>query len=231
LGLWSGWLAAEALRGRSLPLGTQVINLALPLGPGTFLVASGGATRAVNDHFITLEPETDRQRAYRGQSYGVDLVKLGPAGFRASGWRPSDPTAYAIFGEPVFSPCSGEVLAASGDKPDMPVPETDTSRLEGNHVVIDCGEYAVLLAHLRKGSLRVSEGDVVAEGQKLGEVGNSGQSTEPHLHVHVQRLPQAGPILSGEPLHLTFDGRFPVRNARLKVTRTPYSPMVIDGSM
>lgn len=101
--------------------------------------------------------------------------------------------------------------------PDMPVPETDTSRLKGNHVMIDCGEYAVLLAHFRNGSLRVREGEGVTKGQELGEAGNSGQSTEPHLHVHVQRLPEAGPILSGEPLHLTFDGRFPVRNDRLKI--------------
>ena len=47
------------------------------------------------------------------------------------------------------------------------------------------GEYA-LLAHLRRGSVRVRVGQQVRPGQILGLAGNSGNSSEPHLHFHVQ---------------------------------------------
>jgi murein DD-endopeptidase MepM/ murein hydrolase activator NlpD len=166
-----------------------------------------------------VEPKTDRQRDYRGQSYAVDLIKLADFGLRATGWRPRDPAAYAIYGEPVLAPCAGRVLAAQDGKPDMPVPELDTSLLEGNHVFIDCDGFGVLLAHLRQGSLDVAIGDSVAAGDALGEAGNSGHSAEPHLHVHAQEIPTDGPLLSGDPLFVTFEGRFLVRNDRVSIDR------------
>jgi murein DD-endopeptidase MepM/ murein hydrolase activator NlpD len=56
----------------------------------------------------------------------------------------------------------------------------------GNHVVIeiDDGVYAVL-AHLRKSSLTVEAGDLVGAGTRIGACGNSGNSTEPHLHFQL----------------------------------------------
>lgn len=212
---WGGFILTDALGGRVPPPEGLVAELEFPLGSGTYLVASGGASGTINGHFLTLNPKTERQAAYRGQSFGADLIKIDALGLRTSGWRPADPSAYAIFGEPVYSPCDGEVLRALDGKRDMPVPQTDQSLLEGNHVILRRGAKAVLLAHLRKGSVRVEEGQFLQVGEQLGEVGNSGQSTEPHLHIHAQELPQSGPILSGEPLHLTLDGHFPVRNARL----------------
>jgi murein DD-endopeptidase MepM/ murein hydrolase activator NlpD len=56
----------------------------------------------------------------------------------------------------------------------------------GNHVIIDIGGgYYAFYAHLRPGSIRVKVGDRVKRGQVVGLVGNSGNSTEPHLHFHV----------------------------------------------
>jgi hypothetical protein len=218
LGLVAGGLAGwvvRALLGHGVP--DQSVDLAFPMGPGTYLVANGGSNRTVNGHFLTLEPTTDRQRAHRAQSFAVDLVKLGDFGLRAPGWRPSDPADYVIFREPVTAPCSGRVLATHDGMPDMSVPNMDTSRLEGNHVFMDCGGVGVLLAHLRQGSVRVSVGEHLATGQQLGEVGNSGQSAEPHLHIHAQHIPTEGPLLAGAPLFITLNGTFPVRNARMKV--------------
>src|SRR5690606_3865299 len=58
--------------------------------------------------------------------------------------------------------------------------------LAGNHVVIEvAGGHVVLLAHLRRGSLRVHPGRRVSAGDVVGECGNSGNSTEPHVHVQV----------------------------------------------
>lgn len=206
-------LLVQAMAGRTAPSAT--VDLAFPMGPGHYLVANGGATKIVNGHFLTLEPKTDRQAAYRGQSFAVDLVKLDQYGFRAPGWRPRDPRSYAIFGEPVYAPCSGTVISVRNDLPDMPVPEMDRSLLEGNHAFIDCGAFGILLAHFRQGSLKVAQGQHIAVGDPLGEVGNSGQSGEPHLHIHAQRLPTAGPLMSGEPLFFTLEGRFLVRNDRV----------------
>ena len=57
----------------------------------------------------------------------------------------------------------------------------------GNHVVLGLGPSGpfVLLAHLRRGTLRVGPGDSVTVGEMVGECGNSGNSTEPHVHVQV----------------------------------------------
>jgi len=63
---------------------------------------------------------------------------------------------------------------------------------DGNHVVLDLGDgrYA-LYAHFKPGSVRVKAGDRVSRGQVLGEVGTSGNSSEPHLHFHVMDGPSA----------------------------------------
>lgn len=211
------FLTVRALAGHSPPNSEAAIDIAFPIGSGTYLVANGGSTETINGHFITLDPKTERQRAYRGQSYGVDLVKLDKWGLRSSGWRPADPAAYAIFGEPVLAPCAGKVVAASDGMADMMVPQTDTSRLEGNHVYISCGDFAVLLAHLQKNSVLVRDGDRVVQGEQIGKVGNSGQSSEPHLHVHVQRIAERGaPMFSADPVFVTFESNFLVRNERVR---------------
>lgn len=86
--------------------------------------------------------------------------------------------------------------------------EDSVNRL-GNHVILSCGEAEIVLAHMRQGSVTVVPGDGVSTGERLGEVGNSGASTEPQLHIHAQRPPGPGaPPLSGEPLALRIDGRF-----------------------
>jgi murein DD-endopeptidase len=57
----------------------------------------------------------------------------------------------------------------------------------GNHVILDIGGgHFAFYAHLQPGSLRVKLGDKVRRGQVLGLVGNSGNSTEPHLHFHIE---------------------------------------------
>ena len=225
LAFWLAVAAAlpmqQAIQGRRLPAANILVDITFPMGPGTYLVANGGSNKMINTHLMTLRPQTERQAAYRGQSYAVDFIKIDTPGMRAAGWRPTDPSAYAIFGDPVYAPCEGNVIRILDGQPDMTVPKMDRSQLEGNHVLIQCGNFAVLLAHLRYGSIRVTAGERVAAGEQIGKVGNSGQTTEPHLHIHVQRLPDSGPLLSGEPLHLTFDGEFPVRNDRIVIDASP----------
>lgn len=71
------------------------------------------------------------------------------------------------------------------------------------------------MAHFRNGSLLVTDGVKVTMGIGLGEVGNSGNSGEPHVHINAQKdLPEGQPI-SGAPLAITINGQFYARNDRM----------------
>lgn len=216
LGLVGVYLGYQAVRGQQLPKG-EVAHIAAPFPPGHYLVAHGGSTQMVNVHLTTLDESVERFRPWRGQSRGVDIFRMTPLGLHKSGWQPTDPAKYATFGSPVLSPCRGEVARVVDEHPDMTVPEMDRDNLPGNYVAIDCGDYFVILAHLRRGSITVAAGEPVDVGNALGQMGNSGNSSEPHLHLHAQRrLPEQEP-LSGEPLWLTVNGRFLTRNDRIRV--------------
>lgn len=169
-------------------------DLAFPLKGGRFVVAQGGAGGLLNRHAGHAE-----------QRYAVDITAVGPEGFRAAGLLPADPGAYRVFGTPVLAPCAGTVETAWGDLPDLPPPTADRAAPEGNHVVLRCGDLDVEVAHLAKGSVAVVPGAAVEVGDLLGRVGNSGNTTEPHLHVHAT----LAATNTGVPV--SFDGRFPVR--------------------
>lgn len=210
-----GWYGARALAGQSLPP-VAVVDIANPFGSGRYLVGHGGSNTLVNGHMRTLDANVERFEAWRGQSYAVDFFRLGPWGLRAEGWRPANPSAYAIFGADLRAPCDGTVVATEGTMPDFEVPDEGLVNRLGNHVILRCGDAEIVLAHMRQGSIAVAPGDRVAVGDRLGEVGNSGASTEPHLHIHAQRpAPEGAPPISAEPLALRIDGCFLVRGDRL----------------
>jgi hypothetical protein len=213
LGVVSAYGIVIAWRSGAVP--PAAVNLALPLGPGRYLVVNGGSGFSTNAHLETLASSEPRFRDWRGQSYGVDLVELDGFGLRAKGPQPADPHAYRIYSARVLAPCDGLVVLAVDGLPDMQVPEMDREHLAGNHVLLRCAEADVLLGHLRPGSVQVHVGDAVATGVWLGAVGNSGNTGEPHLHVHAQRPGPAGASLGGDPLPILFDGHFPVRGDRI----------------
>ena len=73
---------------------------------------------------------------------------------------------------------------------DLPVGGNTWHDMAGNHVIIDIGDgHYVLYGHMKLGSLRVRVGDQVRRGQLIGQVGDSGNSDEPHLHIQVQNKP------------------------------------------
>jgi hypothetical protein len=228
VGAASAYGIAVALRSRTAPP-ERAVTFAFPLASGTYLVVNGGSNINTNAHLMTLGASIPRFREWRGQSYGVDIVKLDALGFRARGVLPADPKAYAIYGARVLAPCAGRVLIAVDGLPDMQVPEVDRAHLAGNHVMLRCADLTVgadshtdsqgdvLLGHLLPGSVQVRAGASVAVGDWLGLVGNSGNTGEPHLHVHAQRHGPVGTPLGGDPLPMLFDGRFPVRGDRIVV--------------
>ncbi|EDX83592.1 M23 peptidase domain protein [Synechococcus sp. PCC 7335] len=210
----------QAAKGYALP-DEQPVSLAFPLRGGDYSVFNGGSQALLNSHVLTLNnPES---RSYRGQGYGIDIVKLNRFGSRAAGLVPKDIEKYEIFGETVYAPCSGTVISLRRDRPNMIPPQPDRTYIPGNHVLLRCREADVLLAHFSPGSITLNAGDSVTTGQPLGTVGNSGNSNEPHLHIHAQRPGSETDPLNADPLPVLFDSalggnsnqRYLVRNARI----------------
>jgi murein DD-endopeptidase MepM/ murein hydrolase activator NlpD len=86
----------------------------------------------------------------------------------------------------------GTVTTAVDGLADVPVGGSTWHDMAGNHVVLDIGGgHYVLYGHLKQGNLRVRVGDQVHRGQVIGQVGDSGNSEEPHLHLQVQNEPTA----------------------------------------
>ncbi len=188
------------LRGYDAPEGA--IQLAHPLRDGTYYIGGGGNSRLINNH-----------QAHDPQKFALDIVGLNAFGNRASGLAPDDLERYAIFGDTVYSPCSGTVMLTVDGLPDLRPPEKDSDNLAGNHVVLACGGVEVILAHLKQGSVALTSGMRVNEGDVLGQVGNSGYTSPPHLHLHAEQGGEPGEILNGEGVPIELGGRFLVRNS------------------
>jgi hypothetical protein len=198
-------LFVQALLGRRMS--TPAMELAFPLCGGTYYVAQGGSTQIVNIH-----------RKSPSQQYALDLLKLNKIGLRASGFYPADPKQYSIFRADVGSPCDGVIGAAEDGFADYSPPELDPEHRAGNYVAVECDGATIYLAHLMKGSVCVKAGEQVHKGQVLGRVGNSGNTTEPHLHIHAEEGSYPGQFSGKRGVPIRFKGRFLVRNDRVKMS-------------
>jgi hypothetical protein len=199
-------LLGQLIGSGDLPDGAEPVELTFPLKDGRYYVVSGGSTVAGNRHTRVLLDE--KFADYRGQAFAADIVQLNRWGMRASGLYPGEREAYAIYGTPVYAPCAGRVVGAENELPDFDPPAKDPDSKTGNFVFLACGDARVLLAHLRQGSLQVEEGDAVEVGDRIGEIGNSGNTTEPHLHIHAQAPADGEAFMAAQPRPMTFDGRF-----------------------
>lgn len=99
----------------------------------------------------------------------------------------------SLWGEAVFSPVAGRVVARVQTVPDNPAGAMNFAENWGNHVILrtEAGHH-VLIAHLMQNSILVAPGQVVNDATPLGRVGNSGRSSVPHLHMQAQQGPEAG---------------------------------------
>ncbi len=124
--------------------------------------------------------------------HAVDFVITDEKGKTYSG-RGLTLTDYYAFGKPVLSPVDGHVVSVVSSVPDNPPGSVDREMNWGNYVVIkdDRGFY-VLIAHLKRDSIRVKKGDYVAKGTLLGLCGNSGYSPQPHIHIQIQLSEKVG---------------------------------------
>ncbi|GAA1158146.1 M23 family metallopeptidase [Nesterenkonia sandarakina] len=144
---------------------------------------------------------------FLGQYAAVDILRpttpATPAKLRKA-WRNSTPQEYPSFGEAVYAMAPGVVTATWSRSRDHRARNTWQSlvfmlvlegslrsvagraALLGNHVIVRHADgTAAVYAHLRRGGVAVQKGQQVGVGNQLGEVGNTGNSSEPHLHVHL----------------------------------------------
>ncbi|WP_375689867.1 M23 family metallopeptidase [Pseudooceanicola sp. LIPI14-2-Ac024] len=154
-------------------------ELRLPV-EGPWLVYWGG--RSVDRNYHAVDP---------GQRFALDLFMMRDG--RDHSGDPGDVTRYHCWDAPILAPAGGTVVRATDGLPDNAIGERDPQNPGGNHVVIDFGngEYG-FLAHLRQGSVAVRPGDTVKSGDHLGRCGNSGNSSAPHHHFHLQTTPDLG---------------------------------------
>jgi hypothetical protein len=182
----------------------EILDLQFPLGGGVYYVAHGGSSSLLNRHSDAAS-----------QRFALDIVALGQWGSRAKGIFPESLRAYEIFERPVHSPCSGTVTKVVNDLMDEVPGHMNWQNIAGNHVMIrrDEGPIYVALAHLVKGSVSVRSGERVIPGQLLGRAGNSGNSSEPHLHIHAKRGGSSTSMLDGDAVMMRFGGRWLTRNS------------------
>ncbi|WP_309068584.1 M23 family metallopeptidase [Microbacterium sp.] len=196
------------------------LDLAYPFA-GRWLVQNSPADR-VPSHGTTLF----------ATSHAIDFVPVGEDGRTApvdlgTLVRSEEPERFPGFGRPILSPVDGVVIAAHDAEPDHPahrgIPSiayalTQRRRvaagwtaLAGNHVLIDREGIVIALCHLRRGDVDVRVGQRVRAGDPVGRCGNSGNSTEPHLHL--QAMDARDPVRA-RAVPVTFGGALP-RNGEI----------------
>ena len=177
---------------RKLHSKAHAIRLHLPCR-GRWFVTHGGDTLNVNQHMTV-----------RAQWFGIDLMKVGGPGRRTL-CRTTANTAddFYSWGDPVLSPVAGRVKEIVNDIRDNKLGTMNPKNLAGNHVIIAAASGYVFLAHMIKGSIKVKPGQRVKVGLEIGKCGNSGNSSAPHIHMHVQDSPT---LNRGQGRNMIFKG-------------------------
>lgn len=165
----------------------EPLVLAPPLKGGYWLAANGPAR--TSGHRRALIPIGGTPAI--AQRFAIDYVMLDSS-FKTFRGDQLKNTSYYCYGADALAVGDGIVVATKDSIPEnvpginsRAVPIT-LQTVGGNHVILDLGGgHFAFYAHLQPGSLRVKLGDRVKKGQALGLVGNSGNSTEPHLHFHL----------------------------------------------
>lgn len=192
IGAWPlGWFAN--IGGLAYPANVQSMSpkivVRFPLNERA-LVGWGGDRLEANYHVI--KPN---------ERWAYDIL-IPPAEVKSSKLK-----AYGIYGARVVAPASGTVVSINNDEKDLVPGSDDFQSMAGNHIYLRLDETGtfLVLAHLKKGSIKVKEGQHVNEGEFLAQVGNSGSSSEPHLHIHHQRQdPSKVSMFLAEGLPLYF---------------------------
>jgi hypothetical protein len=190
----------------------QPVNLAFPFEHGTYAVFEGGngkASALMNYHYgAAIHKGAKTNLSMR---YAVDIAKVTPWGNDAKGFLPRHNDKYAIFNQVIYSPCDGEVAVVEDKWPNETPWSGNPPYNVGNHILITSDDFGVLLGHLQQGSIMVKSGDRVKKGQAIALVGNSGWTSQPHLHIQAMRK-STGSFWGWEGLPIRFGNKNPVKN-------------------
>ena len=149
-------------------------KLSLPFG-GEWSIFWGGDTKATNFH-----------NGVKFQQYAFDVVINGLNGrsYKTDGGLNTD---YYAFGEKILAPANATVVLSIDGVEDNIPGKVNKMYVPGNSVMLKTANNEYLFfAHFKQNTVNVKEGDVIKRGQLLGRCGNSGNSSEPHLHFHIQ---------------------------------------------
>jgi Peptidase family M23 len=161
--------------------------------------------------------------------YANDFTPVGPGGELTRG-PAADPTAWYAYGAVVRAPAGGEVVSAVTDVDDNRVENGELAypaglaldefrSSVGNHVVIKHpGGVFSVLAHLKKGSVRVTAGQRVTQGDPVGAIGFSGDTG---FHVHVHHMLVTAFSIKAESVPAYFD--------RVRRVALPRAPNAVGG--
>jgi hypothetical protein len=204
---WISWVGAAMV----------LLSVATTFTPGGVEREPVPMRSPVTGRWIAVNSPADKIPSHgvhsAGQTYAIDLLCWPDA---SEPWKSvhrwplaRKPQTFPGFGQPICAPADGRVVRTRGwwrdhwsrnSWPALLYLFLEGSAREligpgallGNHVVLDLGDgiYAVL-AHLKRGSIGVQKGQVVRVGQKLAECGNSGNSSEPHIHFQLMDTPRA----------------------------------------
>jgi len=158
---------------------------------GEWYVFWGGRTLKQNYHAVN-----------KAQRFAYDLIIMKNGESHSGDGKKL--TDYYCFGNDVTSPAAGTIVWSCDSLPNNEIGQTDSRHPVGNGVVIDHGngEFS-LIAHLQPKTQHFKVGDKVKAGDLLGKCGNSGNTSEPHVHYHLQDGPD---ITTAEGLPVTFTG-------------------------
>ena len=151
-------------------------SLILPFN-GEWLVSNGGRTAETNSHFKLINQGPQNQLFaydFRSKTTGEEKTL----------------EEFPVFGKEVISPADGIIVQVINGAIDVMPGERDRSVGVGNAIIINHqnGEYS-LLCHFKFNSIMVKVGDKVKQGEVLGLCGNTGNTTQPHIHFNLQDGP------------------------------------------
>ncbi|HCM81780.1 MAG: Cell wall endopeptidase, family M23/M37 [Microgenomates group bacterium GW2011_GWC1_43_11] len=175
----------------TLPIPAGAVSLEYPLKNGKYLVTASGSFWGIHSRQI--------------EKYALDILRFPSLGSLFK-FHQADLETNETYNTPVDSPCVGYVKKMRDGIADQPIGIKNPKAPEGNFIVIGCPNFDVLMAHFKKGSFKIKEGDKVQTGEVIGLIGNSGNTDGPHLHIMIYSTDDS----TGEktPLPITFNGRY-----------------------
>ena len=167
----------------------NAVKISFPLKNGLYFITQNGPSGIYHQQPL--------------EKYAMDIIKGMPS---LGVFTKVNLTDFPIFGDSIYSPCVGRIKELhDGNIDNNPGSTSPTA----NSIVVGCDGFDVYIAHIKNGSFRVTQEQIVGVTDIIAEVGNTGNSTEPHMHILAYREDKDGSMI---PLPLLLDGKYYLKN-------------------